>query len=992
MIWMLYSKVVVMGRNNVLAFSVALALAGSLSACGGGGGGNGNVQPSTATPTTTSLTSTQTSATSPSPAPTQIPGKAPAPSATITSTQVAAELRLQLDPENVPAAWSSGGSSASVQGQGVKVGVLDTGAQASNPALSGRINWFQDYVDTSNTAPTDPLGHGTVVAEILGGSANADGPIGDPFYGGVAPQSSLYIARVGDASGSFNMSLIPQAYNDLLNQGVRLFNNSYSIEQSITAQSGGAGSLVAQEQAYFQPAVNAGSLLVWAAGNSGNGQPNVEPGLPYLEPSLQKGWLAVVNVIINASGQVVGLDNGAEPSNACGVAAQWCLAAPGNLTFSPVTGTAFSSGAGEGTSFAAPIVTGVASLVWQRFPYFTGNNVQETLLGTATSLGDPSLYGYGLVNAAAAVNGPGALNWGVFDVTIPSGESGTFSNNMSGSGTLQLDGDGSLTLTGSDSFGGITVNGGSLTITGADSFTGNVAINGGSFAISQSLTTPAITIASGASLFATGIVAANISNSGILNGAPPASSSASLQIRGSYTATSSANTVVQLGSPIAVSGKATLNSSTLTVISTSASAVAGMVLQAVGGVTGQFGTLVVQGSVFGGGSLSYTPTEVNVTLSNPQVAGVAASMMPNVATTQQTAQHIQTALNQTYVAGATGNPTLLSAEGEFLHVSSIEQAQASINSLSGQVLASSQALTFAQGGIVDRSIADRLADIDDAPGSRGVWLQATGASGDIGQSGYATGKYSGGGSVAGYDMAIGDRATVGVGADWNRLSANYDLQAGSGSSRAFGAMLYGRYDLGAAYVSGRAGEDWISSSTSRWGMLGGNSAAIASVRKDRLTTLYGEAGYAMRAADWAVTPFVSASFENLDRGRIAEQGAGGFGIAAPGASFDQSSAQLGARLAHQWNWQGGATTLQGYVLYQRIVSGSNLAFTAAYAGAPGATFQLEGVNSPRNSAWAGIEVSTQWANRWSWFVDLSGQFTGGATDAGMISAGVRFRF
>jgi uncharacterized protein with beta-barrel porin domain len=301
-------------------------------------------------------------------------------------------------------------------------------------------------------------------------------------------------------------------------------------------------------------------------------------------------------------------------------------------------------------------------------------------------------------------------------------------------------------------------------------------------------------------------------------------------------------------------------------------------------------------------------------------------------------------------------------------------------------------LTLEQGGIVNRSIADRLVDIGDAPNQHGIWLQATGASGDIGQSGYATGKYSGGGSVGGYDVAIGENLTVGMGVDWNRLSANYSMEAGSSNSRAFGAMLYGRYNMGNAYVSGRAGEDWISGSTSRWGILGANSEAIASVRNDRLTTLYGEAGYVMRASDWSVTPFAAVDFENLNRGRIAEGGAGGFGIAAPATSFDQTNAQLGARLAYRWNWQGGQTTLQGYALYQRVLSGSNLSFNAAYAGAPGATFQLEGVNSPRNSGWVGIGVNTQFAKSWSWFVNLNGQLTGGRTNASMISAGARLRF
>jgi uncharacterized protein with beta-barrel porin domain len=377
------------------------------------------------------------------------------------------------------------------------------------------------------------------------------------------------------------------------------------------------------------------------------------------------------------------------------------------------------------------------------------------------------------------------------------------------------------------------------------------------------------------------------------------------------------------------------------------------------------------------------------------VAGVAQTTMPNVATTQQTARHIQTALNQTYTpaaAGPAGNPTFLSAEGQFLRVTSIQQAETSINSLSGQMLVSSQALTFEQGDIVNRSIADRLADIDGASDRHGAWLQATGAGGDVGQAGYATGRYSGGGSVGGYDVSIGDNLTVGVGVDWNRLGANYDLQAGSGSSRSFGGMLYGRYDIGNAYVSARAGEDWITSSTSRWGVLGSSSEAIASVRKDHLTTLYGETGYVIHSAQWSVTPFASLGFEGLNRGRIVEQGAGGYGIAAPATTFDQTDGQLGTRVAYHWNWDGGQTTLQAYALYQRLFSGSNLSFTAAYAGAPTATFELEGVNAPRNSGWVGVGVTTQLGKRWSWFVNLDGQFTGGRTHASMVSAGLRFRF
>jgi len=79
-------------------------------------------------------------------------------------------------------------------------------------------------------------------------------------------------------------------------------------------------------------------------------------------------------------------------------------------------------------------------------------------------------------------------------------------------------------------------------------------------------------------------------------------------------------------------------------------------------------------------------------------------------------------------------------------------------------------------------------------------------------------------------------------------------------------------------------------------------------------------------------------------------------------------------------------------LYQRIFAGSNLGFTAAYAGAPNATFELEGVNSPRNSGWVGIGLTTMLGNHWSWFANLDDQVAGGGTKATVLSAGAQYKF
>jgi outer membrane autotransporter protein len=887
-----------------------------------------------------------------------------------------------LVPEFVPAAWVYNGSATGNQGQGVKIGILDTGAQADNPALIGRITWFKDYVDPSNTTPQDTYGHGTLIAELIGGTANSDGSGGNPFYGGVAPQASLYVARVGDGSGQINTSLLPQAMADLTAQGVQLINNSYGSAVPITSVTSNSAQVLA-DYATFKSVLGNNQLMVWAAGNNGNLQPSVEAGLPYYEGALLQNWLAVVNVSLNSNGQVTGLDD-TVPSNACGVAAAWCLAAPGLDYFSPVANTAFSTGGAEGTSNSAAIVTGVAALVWQRFPWFTAANVQETLLGTATYLGSPSYYGYGLVNAAQAVNGPGAFDWGPFSVAVPSGVTSVFSNNITGTGALVLNGMnfGTLVLTGVNTYtGGTTVGSGWLRVIG--SLASDVTIDGSG---------PAVGILEGP-----GVIYANVTNAGCVY-----STGGSLTIAGNYTVIPTDSndgvpleqTLIDLGSPLKVTGTATIAGSILGInVPSGYTPNTVEPLLYAGSISGTFSSVEFV-SLYYSASLVYSATEVDADITQLSVSSVAAEM-PALATTQATAQHLQTALQQLPAMAASASPVhqaFLDAASEFYSVQSLAQAQASINSLSGQLLASSQALTFEQAGIVNRTVADRLVDIDNGNAQQGAWFQGTGASGDIARSGYATGNYSGGGSVAGYDVKLAEDFMLGVGLDWNHLGSSYSLQGGNNTSRSTGAMLYAKWTAGDAYVSSRIGEDWIHSDTSRWGVLGVVPEAITSSRNDQMTSAYLEAGYNVKSDAWTATPFVSAGDEHLDRGAINEQGAGGFGIAAPSDDFNQSYAQVGARLAYRWTWGRGQLSLKGYALYQRILGGSNLGFTAAYAGAPNATFELEGVNSPRNSGWAGVGLNAAMNNQWSWYLNLDGQFASGGTHARMISAGARYSF
>ena len=81
------------------------------------------------------------------------------------------------------------------------------------------------------------------------------------------------------------------------------------------------------------------------------------------------------------------------------------LAAPGDEILSTFPYKSF--GYMSGTSMAAPIVSGVAALVWGNKPSLTNTQVEQRLFSTADDVGKKGrddLYGYGRINANQAVH------------------------------------------------------------------------------------------------------------------------------------------------------------------------------------------------------------------------------------------------------------------------------------------------------------------------------------------------------------------------------------------------------------------------------------------------------------------------------------------------------------------------------------------------------------------------------------------------------------
>jgi subtilisin family serine protease len=262
-------------------------------------------------------------------------------------------------------------------GLGIKVAVVDTGIDCGHEDLAGERCVYGANFVVPGAVPFDDHGHGTHVAGIIGAHDNGLGLIG------VAPEVTLYAVKVLDSSGSGAWSALASGINWAVGNGMHVINMSLGG----TSSSQAVADAVAAADA-------AGILVVSAAGNSGCCS---TVGFP--AKLVQSMAVAAVNQFdVRASFSATGPELAVA---APGVSISSTVP-KGTCTLCNATGYTSLSG----TSMATPHVSGVGALLMSRG--WTNHEARSRIEGTANDLGDPGfdeLYGYGRVDALAAVQG-----------------------------------------------------------------------------------------------------------------------------------------------------------------------------------------------------------------------------------------------------------------------------------------------------------------------------------------------------------------------------------------------------------------------------------------------------------------------------------------------------------------------------------------------------------------------------------------------------------
>ncbi|MFF8928909.1 S8 family serine peptidase [Streptomyces longwoodensis] len=281
-----------------------------------------------------------------------------------------------------PAAWEAG-----LTGKGVTVAVLDTGVDADHPDLADRVAVSRSFVEgEEGEGVADRNGHGTHVTSTVGGSGAAS----DGREKGVAPGATLAVGKVLGDQGSGSESQII-AGMEWAAREVRA--DVISLSLGTTEPSDGTDPMARAVDAL---SAETGALFVVAAGNTGTPSSIGSPGAA--DAALTVGAVDPADrpASFTSAGPRHG-DNALKPDlSAPGVD---ILAARSHLTDGSGPYTTLS-----GTSMATPHVAGVAALLAEQHPDWTGARLKDALMSTSARLDAPAYtVGAGRVSVPDAI-------------------------------------------------------------------------------------------------------------------------------------------------------------------------------------------------------------------------------------------------------------------------------------------------------------------------------------------------------------------------------------------------------------------------------------------------------------------------------------------------------------------------------------------------------------------------------------------------------------
>lgn len=286
------------------------------------------------------------------------------------------------------------------KGKGIRIGIADGGFYNADCLESlPKEQWlgYIDFTDDKDDIFSQTGNHGTLcLTAIVAKKEVSDGTIVGTFtYSGTATDASYYLFKTEEyatespkeidnwvaaieMADSLGLHIVSTSLG-YTTFDKKDFNFAYEDMDGRTSRGAQAATIAARK----------GMLLIVAAGNDGNN------AWHYLSTPADSDSILTVGAV-NTSGKIAEFSSFG-PSADGRVKPEVCAVGAGTALINPSTNDVMN---GNGTSFACPLIAGMAASLWSALPNVTNMEIRERIIRSANRYTQPhEQYGYGIPDA-----------------------------------------------------------------------------------------------------------------------------------------------------------------------------------------------------------------------------------------------------------------------------------------------------------------------------------------------------------------------------------------------------------------------------------------------------------------------------------------------------------------------------------------------------------------------------------------------------------------
>ena len=277
------------------------------------------------------------------------------------------------------------------QGEGIGIGVLDAGFRKADDLRAfqhlrsqGKLQMKRNYVNPGKTV-TAGSNHGTTVLSVMGARSQNT-------FTGVAPEANYHLLKSENPESEFLVEEIAwvAAAEAADSAGARIINSSLgytTFDDSTTSHTyqslDGETTPVTRGAAI---AADKGMLVVSSAGNKGNN------AWQYISAPADGQEVLTVGAVDSSRKRVSFSSVGPSPDGR--IKPDVMALGAKTTVISPRTGEPAIS---YGTSFSAPLISGLAACLWQAFPEASNKAIRRAIVQSSSQAQAPdTLNGYGI--------------------------------------------------------------------------------------------------------------------------------------------------------------------------------------------------------------------------------------------------------------------------------------------------------------------------------------------------------------------------------------------------------------------------------------------------------------------------------------------------------------------------------------------------------------------------------------------------------------------